>query len=141
MNQPISSYKNTWEFHGVVTRFSGVVTANVYLASSAEIASDMRLDELQFVIKDFSDAAGIDIDPSMFEELAIIRFGVQATNPGARIVLVGTIQGITALADSLQAPPLKGSHETRAFATMAEAREWIGRQPWASTYAPHIRFS
>jgi hypothetical protein len=134
------SYDNVWEDRGVVTRFSGVVTGAEYLQSSRDIAADPRLDELRFVIKDFSQATMIDIGSEILDELAAIRFGVQATNPGARILLVGADPEVARLAETLRQPPLDGSHETRAFASIEEARRWFAVQPWLPTHMnyPHV---
>lgn len=131
------SYENIWEDHGVVIHFSGAVSGAEYLQSLRDIAADSRLDELRYIIKDFSQATVSAIGPEIVEEIAAIRFGVQATNPGARVMLVGGGEVIAGLAEAFQQPALAGSHETRAFASIDEARRWFADQPWRPTHTNH----
>jgi len=121
-------HDNTWEPHGVVKRFHGFVTAREFVDSAAEIAADPRFDDLHYVINDFLQIDGHDIDAAALEEIAVIRFGAMASNPNIRVLLLTADEKSIALARATLAPPLDGSYETRAFPSLEAARDWLSRQ-------------
>jgi len=121
-------YLHLWERHGVVKRFTGFVSGTEFVESAQEIAADERFESLRFIINDFLSAEGHGIDASALENIAVIRFGSMLTNPNIRVLVVTTHTEFTVLAEAAKAPALDGSHEARAFPTMALAREWLAKQ-------------
>jgi len=118
-------YQNHWEPHGVVKRMWGFVSAAEFVRSTEEIAADPRFDDLRFVIVDVSEMQGHDIDELALEKVAVIRIGSSLTNRSFRVVVVGSDRQLQDLIDASQLPP----HQTLAFASMTDARDWLTKQP------------
>lgn len=122
-------YKSTWEGHVVHKRFTGVVSSAEFVLSAQEIAANPQFDSLHAIVNDFTEATGCQVDAAALESVAVIRFGSLATNARLRVLVVGTAPWVAGLVDEVKSNPLVGSHETRRFDTLAEARAWLERNP------------
>ena len=122
-------YTSTWEDRVVYKHFTGVVSSAEFVLSAQEIAAHPQFDGLRAIINDFSDATGCEVDANALESVAVIRFGSMQTNAHLRVLVVGTAPWVVHLVDAVKVKPLVGSHETRLFASLAEARAWLALQP------------
>lgn len=132
-------HTNTWESHGVVKCFQGFVSAEEFIASVEEVAADRHFDDLRYIINDFLAIDDHNIDARVCEPIAAVRFGSMQTNPNFRVVVLTAEPRLLALVDAVNQPPLRGSHETRAFADMASAREWLAKQPRQELFSKYVR--
>lgn len=118
-----------WDGQGIVKRLSGFVTAREFMESAGASTSHPRFDEAQYVINDFSGATGLDIDEAATEYVAVLRLGASASKRHLRVIYVSGDPVVHSFVARLGSPPFDCSWETRVFATLPEAEEWLSRQP------------
>lgn len=119
-------YETRWEPpRGVVKRFFGYVSNKELLQSVIDTESDPRFDDLRFVINDFLDVRNISVSRNDVEYISAVDRAAAATNPNIRIAVVANRPEIIALADQYANSPMN-AYPTRVFATLVEARAWLG---------------
>jgi hypothetical protein len=123
-------HENIWEERGVLKRFWGHLSGVELAASAEEVAASPHFDNLRYIINDFLALDGhARLDQRTLDALASVRFGSMATNPNIRVVFVANEALRQELSDAMRQRPLKGTHETVAFDTVEQAREWLAAQP------------
>lgn len=95
------------------------------LQSVIDTESDPRFDDLRFVINDFLDVQNISISSDDVEYISAVDRAAAVTNSNIRIAVVANRPEIIALADQYANSPMN-AYPTRVFATLAEARAWLG---------------
>ena len=106
-------------------RFFGYVSRKEMLQTVIDTESDPRFDDLRFVINDFLDVRNISVSSDDVEYISAVDRAAAATNPNIRIAVVANRPEIIALADQYANSPMN-AYPTRIFATLAEARAWLG---------------
>ena len=122
-------YEKHWEKGGVVTRYWGFIDGGELADSCESIAADPRFDDLRFVIQDFATIDGHDIDAASIERIAVCRIGSMASNPNIRVLMVTVDEGVAAVKSQLESPRYGETFETRVFASVTLARQWLKEQP------------
>ncbi|NTV95392.1 MAG: hypothetical protein HGA75_08230 [Thiobacillus sp.] len=118
-------YELIWEPPGgIVKRHFGGVTGQELLAAVLATEGDRRFDALRYVINDFTDCTGLSVADSELEEIAAIDRAAHALNARIRIAIVATLPEAVAAGSAYAGSPLN-RYETRVFATMREARDWL----------------
>jgi len=120
------SYEIIWEPRGVIKLYSALVTDNEMIQSVVDTEKDARFDELRYVINDFLGITGISMTKDSVEEISVRDRGAACTNPNIRIAVVATHPEIIALTIAYANSPLN-AYPTKIFATLAEARSWLGQ--------------
>jgi len=119
------SYEIVWEPHGVIKRYSGLLTDNDMIQSVIDAEKDVRFDELRYVINDFLATTGVSLTNESVEEISVMDSGAACTNPNIRIAVVTSLPEIKELATLYANSPLN-AFPTRIFHTLGEARSWLG---------------
>ncbi len=118
---------NKWEQRGLHTRYVGLTPAAELLSSAQGLTSDMRYDDLKYIIGDWSESESSDIEPEDIQELVALIKALSITNP--RI-----INAVILPKDSEQGQALTSFYvlltediawPTKWFATIEDARDWI----------------
>lgn len=117
-----------WEPEGVIKRFSGTVSGAEFLHAVERVQSDARYDHTHYVINDFTTASAHELTRDVLVEAAVLQYGAHASNPNCRIVFVTTDVRLIALIKMAGAFQLE-SYETSISPSLAEARDWLSRQP------------
>lgn len=115
------------EEHGVVRRFSGVVTWAEFEKAFEEFSNSRLVGELRFAVNDFRACESIELDPGELETLAA-RTSATAINRGKgfRVAyVVGDTDVLRTISNYLD----QGSVRTpsKIFKTHEDAREWATR--------------
>lgn len=119
-------YEVSWEQpNGVVKRHFGQVTGRELMAAVVETEADPRFDTLRYVINDFRDCTGLSASATEIEEIAAVDKAAAAINPNIRIAVVATLPDVVAAANAYANDPM-ATYTTRVFASMNEARSWLG---------------
>jgi hypothetical protein len=110
-------------------QFWGSIAGAEVTRAANELGSDSDFDGLRYVIIDFSEVAEQSIDESTLRDVAVIRIGARANNPNIRLAFVATDHSFASLAARMDAEADVGKRRTEMFSTMADARDWLGKQP------------
>lgn len=132
-------YVLSWEPGVVIKTFTGHLTSTEFVKSAEDVAAHEQFDSLRFIVNDWRGCTGHSIDSEALESIAIIRLGSMASNPNIRVIVISTDERFTKLVSATREPPLAGTHETVAVATLEEARDWMARQPRLDQARP-LRF-
>lgn len=119
------SYEAIWEPHGVLKRYWGHVSNADLAASSRELYSDPRFDEVKFVINDFTAVVSHSIDEDALLDYVAGRLGVATYMPDVRGACVANTLEMLALSRKIANPNCAIQHDVRVFSSMAEARNWL----------------
>jgi hypothetical protein len=120
--------KITWEPEGVHRRYSGNVRGGEVLKAIQTICADPRFDALRFDLADFLDVQGFDVSPSEDDQIVAQYRGAAYTNSHFVVAIVTNderIRSAILTAHVALATPL----QIGLFATVADARAWIGSHP------------
>lgn len=122
-------YELTWEREGVVKHFWGDVSGNELAESVEEVAAHPRFDGLRFILNDFLDVGKHIFDADSMFRILVSRIGSRYSNPNIRVLLVTTDADLFALSNGSTPGAFPTTNETKSFTSVAEAREWLSRQP------------
>jgi hypothetical protein len=112
-----------WEPRGVVKRFSGHVTGGDLLAPVIGIESDVRFEQLRYVINDLLDVQSFVVTRADVEDIAAQDIGAAATNSKIKVAIVAVGPEVIDLVEQY-VKAADGAYPTATFSTMEEAREW-----------------
>ena len=122
-------YTLHWDGQGLVKKLTGFVSADEHVESTDASTSHPKFEEAKYIINDFSDISGHDVDRVAMEFIASIRLGASIKKSNLRVIYVSPNESIRSFVDELTIHPFDGSWETRSFKTMDEAQDWLKRQP------------
>ena len=122
-------YTLHWDGQGLVKTLTGYVSADEHVDSTNASTAHPRFSEAKYIINDFSEVTGFDLDQVTTEFVASIRLGASIRKGNIRVVYVSPDELIRAFVDELTIHPFDGAWETCFFRTMKEARAWLGAQP------------
>lgn len=114
-----------WEPQGVWRRFHGTVGAGDIIQSVEQVHNDWRFDSLRYSINDFLAIELVDVNSFTVEMAAIQALGARMSNPHLVLAMVATDPRVIELA-SVFADPMYRSFPVQFFATVEEARAWLG---------------
>lgn len=121
--------EHQWEDHGLVRKYSGVVSLKDLASSDASVQADARFDELHFIIDDFRDCANVvDIDKELVDELAAIASAAVRFPTVFRHAVVATSPTVLKLADDFVHSGFINFPD-KQFQDMDEARAWVNTWP------------
>lgn len=132
-------YTLHWEPEGVLRRFHGRVTVAERQASLAAICADPRFDRLRYAITDYLEVSDFGGTAEDNQEIAALHVAPLITNPVIVIAAVATHPAVLAGIAHFQALGFIGDQPYQVFATLAEARAWIARQPRPAFFLPRGR--
>lgn len=119
-------YEITWEPRGLYRRYFGRVTIDERRRSFEEICADPRFDALRYAITDYLGVDDYEVTSEATREIAALHIGPLRTNP--RIAIAAVVADPKIVAAIEEFISLKYTRQLyRIFATVAEARAWIGR--------------
>jgi len=110
-----------WEDLGVVRRISGSVTAEELDASAQQLQGNERVDDLCYVIHDFSACTDIHVRHIDIQYMAVRASVALMRNRKVRIAFVGDHPVIHALIDTFNTKGVS-PHRCHRFDTLEEAR-------------------
>lgn len=110
-----------WEDLGVLRRMTGLVTSAELDSSASELQSSARLDDLRYIIHDFSAATEVIVSQIDIEFMAVRASIALLRNPKVKIAFVGNHPVVHALIDAFDnlGP---SPHRCHRFDTLDEAR-------------------
>lgn len=114
-----------WEQHGVVRRHSGRVSKDELDSSAIRLQANERVDELHYIIHDFSAATEVQVQPDDIEFMAVRASVALLRNPKVKIAFVGDQPVILALIEAFETKGVS-AHRCHHFATLEGARRFIG---------------
>ena len=118
-------YEHIWEPRGLWRKFSGTVSGAELMRSNAAGQGDMRFDALRYVINDFRATEHFILGPDELEEIAATDGAAAMANSDIKIAVVSANPEILAVAESYMSAKLS-PFPVGNFATLAEARDWLG---------------
>lgn len=113
-----------WERKGLVRRFSGAVSEDELDGSALRLQSNIRLDDLRYIIHDFTDAGEITASREAMEYMGVRASFALQNNPRVRIAFVGSHPAIGVLMDGFNNKG-KSAHQCVQFATIEAAWEYV----------------
>lgn len=120
-------YLLSWEKRGIVKRFWGQLSSAEFLAAHHAITEDFRFDgHIKYVISDFTDLESMGVSPNALLEYSIERTGTACYLPNIRGAMVANTPAGHAICELITAPQYATPYEMRKFASMSEARAWLG---------------
>lgn len=120
------TFEILWEAPaGVVKRHYGHVTGSEMVAGVLAVEGDARFDRLRWVINDLTGCTSLDFTEDEVEEIAAIDKAAYALNPRIRVAIAAT-HPMAVAAGVTYADSALNRYETRLFASVQEARAWLG---------------
>ncbi len=123
-------YRLNWEAHGVVRHYHGDVTIAERLASFEAICGDARFDSLRWCITDYLAVQHYEVTAEATAEIAAYHRAPHLTNPRVRLAAVAVRPDVVAAIRDFIALRL-APQPYEVFATMADARRWVGARAGA----------
>jgi hypothetical protein len=119
------AYKIEHERHGVVIRFSGVVTYEDVLRSEQEVHADPDFTRLRYVLSDYTGAEYHGLTERQMLYINALRNGGHYSNPRIKYAFVTSnpverAQLTSAIANGVML------HQAETFAMFDEASDWAG---------------
>jgi hypothetical protein len=118
------SFEILWEPHGAIKRFWGHVSGPEFLAAHSAISQDERLDNIRYVINDFTDATSHSISEEQIVTYYVDRQSIAAYMPSIRGAFVAKTPAMTGLSEMINAR-FATNHRTRVFSSVEDARKWL----------------
>lgn len=123
-------YQVKWEPEGASVKFFGIVTAEDMAALYTEFARDARSDRTRYVLSDYLGATRCTkMSLSDVKEFAALEKGASYGNPDVCNAVVATDASIREYVQFFRSLGIS-PYPLRLFATVAEARAWLGTRPW-----------
>jgi len=118
-----------WEPEGVLANYVEWLVSRDFLDVVRKIQSDVRFDDVRYVIHDFSGASEHDIDSATLIELAVLHYGAWVSSPNCRIVFVTTDPQLIGEIRRLLGAGDLTSYQCEVCSTLVAARDWLDVQP------------
>lgn len=118
-------HKMQWEKEGVYWQYSGDVTGQEIVNSSAKIYGDPRFDDLKYKLVNFLDASAVTMSDEEIAKIAYQHKAAEISNPRIKNAIVMTVA--RDLADKFAAFFADSCWEVRVFEDMKSANQWLGR--------------
>ena len=112
-----------WEDFGVLRRMTGAVTAAELDSSARALQENERVDDLRYIIHDFTAATDVSVSESEIEFMAVRASISLQKNPGVRIAFVGDHPVVHALIDAFNNLG-RSLHRCQRFDALEEARRF-----------------
>lgn len=121
-------YEQSWEPEGVVIRFFGQVSYQDLMNSGLEMYGDYRFNGLRYVIYDYLDTEKLVVEDVDIPYLFAVDRSAYLRNSHLLRAVVATSRPVIDLVHRFATASLK-AYPPEIFATMADARSWIGLAP------------
>lgn len=113
-----------WEESGVLRRMAGHVSLSDLDSSAVQLQSNARVDDLRYIIHDFTAVSDVDVSQDDIEFMAVRASVALEKNPRVKIAFVGDHPVVHALFDAFCG--LGGSrHRCDRFDTLEAARRFV----------------
>ncbi len=124
------SYRIDWEARGAHVSYSGMTGIDEIAELARSIQASERYDRMVYILHDFLGIDGVRParKPFAIEELSAVDAAASLNNPGIRIAVVTADAKVNALAEAYMDTWIN-KQPMRIFATLADARKWIGVKP------------
>src|SRR5690349_9991092 len=106
-----------WETSGVLRRLTGEVTADQLDESARRLQGDPRIDDLRYIVHDFSAATHVAVSQDDVEFMAVRASVALQRNPRVRIAFVGNHPVVHALVAAFNDLGMS-THRCRQFDTL-----------------------
>lgn len=121
------SYKLVWEDKGLLIKFSEIVSSMDLIKSNSDFIGDARIETVDYIISDFTDIKGINLNESDVEVTKNFAVRTNPLNPMAKLAIVSSRKELINLVDAFI---LKSKSEIshanyKHFMQIKEAREWV----------------
>jgi hypothetical protein len=119
------SYELIWQARGVIKRFFGNVTAGEVQQATYKVEGHKHFDDVRYVLNDFLSCDSFSFVNDEVDEMAAIDGAAARINPNLRVAVVATLADVIAAAEHYASSELN-KYPTRIFATLDDARKWLG---------------
>lgn len=119
-----------WEDKGVVSRFDGVFSPDIHLKAINELFSDSRIDDVKYIIGDFSPVERCLLDKSDVDYPVALTTGAASYLKGIRLALVAVDKELLELCRHYieLSSDINKTWDMKIFDDYTEAREWATQQ-------------
>ncbi len=117
--------KAVWEPKGLYREFSGIVTSREILQAVLRVYGDPRFDELKYVINDFSQVEGVELDELNIKKVAYLDKASARSNPKIKIAFVTQNEAFYEYAALYSKFVEDLPWQTEVFPSLEQAREWV----------------
>ncbi len=121
------AYANTWEDAGLYRKFSGLVDSEEILRSNLDLHVHPKFAEITYIINDFSEITGHAVTAAHTGIYAKTDDMVAFVKGRMKIAIVADQDPVVALARGYREQLAGSLFICEIFATLAEARAWVGR--------------
>lgn len=119
------AYKIERYKHGVVKRFSGVVTFEDVLRSEQLVHEDPDFTVLRYVVSDYTGAEFRGLTESQMRDINALRIGGHFSNPRIKYAFVNLNPEIRSqIAEAVASGDML--HEAETFDSLEQASDWAG---------------
>lgn len=119
-------YKISWQEHGVVWHYSGLLTGNELLQSNLDIFGDERFDDIRYQIVNLAGAEKIEVTEQHMRKVAHLDMAAARTNSRVKVAVVSDSDAATQLLVYYDKfCDKKSPWKTQVFRSIEEAEDWV----------------
>tara|TARA_R110002111_G_scaffold230929_1_gene292143 strand:+ start:133 stop:522 length:390 start_codon:yes stop_codon:yes gene_type:complete len=119
-------YKTTWQRHGIIWTYTGVLTGEELLKSNLETFGDERFDEIRYQMVDLTAVEEIKVTERHMRKVAHLDMAASRSNPRIKIAVIATHTDGRFLSETYDRYTKgKSPWSTQLFTTLTEATAWI----------------
>ncbi|ADE55575.1 hypothetical protein [Coraliomargarita akajimensis] len=119
-------FTTEWIEHGVIWRYSGILTGEELIQSNLDIYGDPRFDDLRFQIVDLREITELDVNDRCMKRIAHLDMAAARTNPRIRVAVIEG-KAHSHLNNAYLSSVQDGHWPAAAFSSEAEALQWARR--------------
>ena len=113
-----------WDDHGLVRRMTGVVNADQLDQSAKTLQGDARIDDLRYIIHDFSACTDVTLSADDIENMAVRACFALKKNPRVKIAFVSKHPSVHALAHAFNNAGIS-KHYSSIFDSIESAKKFV----------------
>lgn len=119
------SHHNKWEESGLYRKFTNIINGDEILNSNLSIHGDARFNDITYVINDFTQISGFEINNSDITKIATFDNVASLSNNHLKIAVVATLDSllswINLYCDKMHGAP----YECKIFTNTDDAYVWV----------------
>ena len=114
-----------WEENGLLRVYTDKISGDEVFDSNLKLHGDMRFDDIQYVINDFTRVTDFAVSEQDIAKIAIVDNVASKSKPVLKIAIVATLEPLLDWINKYLSGMQGSPYECQIFASLDEARQWV----------------